>query len=142
MKKSLLMLISKTKVRRFRRSFLPVFICIVLLAGLFPISVTAASNYTMANEDSASLIGNISYEGQTYNVFKIQLDTNQYDSLTLYKVGLTEIVETAAAPAGTTYTNIAKGNEAYTAGKNYYLNFSENFDESIISNLDNDSEQL
>ena len=86
--------------RLFRRSFLSLVLIIVLLFGLLPTTVFAASTYTMTAKTDATMLGkSTAYNGTELDVYKVTLDTTLYDSITFYKSCAVKLPETGKKPS-------------------------------------------
>lgn len=117
---------------------------VLMLLGLLPVTVFAAVNlYTMTGVADAAQLGTFTYEGENYPVYRVVLDTDQYNAIQIYKAGTTEVPVLGASTSGKTFiTEIEKPSEAYSAGVSYYQSVSASFPANIQAALDDSAEKL
>ena len=126
--------------RLFRRSFLSLVLIIVLLFGLLPTTVFAASAYTMTAKTDATILGkSTAYNGTELDVYKVTLDTTLYDSITFYKSCAVELPEKGKSPSAqgiTTITSVSSKDDLnYTSGQTCYTTFSKYLTDEIKTQI-------
>lgn len=126
--------------RLFRRSFLSLVLIIVLLFGLLPTTVFAASTYTMTAKTDATMLGkSTAYNGTELDVYKVTLDTTLYDSITFYKSCAVKLPETGKKPSDqgiTTITSVSSKDDLnYTSGQTCYTTFSKYLTDEIKTQI-------
>ena len=126
--------------RLFRRSLLSLVLIIVLLFGLLPTTVFAASTYTMTAKTDATMLGkSTAYNGTELDVYKVTLDTTLYDSITFFKSCAVKLPETGKKPSDqgiTTITSVSSKDDLnYTSGQTCYTTFSKYLTDEIKTQI-------
>ena len=120
---------------------------LVMAVSLLPVSAFAVDN-TISNAGTGTNLGNCTYEGESYPVYKISLDET-YDTVTFTiaddaeynNIYLSEADEVGLFGNNSEAT-VARNDETYAAAKAYYAATSDSFDKSITNQLSDSATHL
>ena len=122
-------------------------LALVMAVSLLPVSAFAVDN-TISNAGTGTNLGNCTYEGESYPVYKISLDET-YDTVTFTiaddaeynNIYLSEADEVGLFGNNSEAT-VARNDETYDAAKAYYAATSDSFDKSITNQLSDSATHL
>lgn len=108
-------------------------LALVMAVSLLPVSAFAVDN-TISNAGTGTNLGNCTYEGESYPVYKISLDET-YDTVTFTiaddaeynNIYLSEADEVGLF-GNSSEATVARNDETYDAAKAYYAATSDSFD--------------
>ena len=120
---------------------------LVMAVSLLPVSAFAADN-TISNAGTGTNLGNCTYEGESYPVYKISLDET-YDTVTFTVADDAEynnIYLSEADDVGlfgnSSEATVACNDETYEAAKTYYTAVATSFNQSITNQLSDSATHL
>ena len=120
---------------------------LVMAVSLLPVSAFAADN-TISNAGTGTNLGNCTYEGESYPVYKISLDET-YDTVTFTVADDAEynnIYLSEADDVGlfgnSSKATVACNDETYEAAKTYYTAVATSFNQSITNQLSDSATHL
>lgn len=122
-------------------------LALVMAVSLLPVSAFAVDN-TISNAGTGTNLGNCTYEGESYPVYKISLDET-YDTVTFTiaddaeynNIYLSEADEVGLF-GNSSEATVARNDETYDAAKAYYAATSDSFDKSITNQLSDSATHL
>ena len=122
-------------------------LALVMAVSLLPVSAFAVDN-TISNAGTGTNLGNCTYEGESYPVYKISLDAT-CDTITFTiaddaeynNIYLSEADEVGLFENNSEAT-VARNDETYDAAKAYYAATSDSFDKSITNQLSDSATHL
>ena len=122
-------------------------LALVMAVSLLPVSTFAVDN-TISNAGTGTNLGNCTYEGESYPVYKISLDET-YDTVTFTiaddaeynNIYLSEADEVGLF-GNSSEATVARNDETYDAAKAYYAATSDSFDKSITNQLSDSATHL
>ena len=122
-------------------------LALVMAVSLLPVSAFAADN-TISNAGTGTNLGNCTYEGESYPVYKISLDET-YDTVTFTVADDAEynnIYLSEADDVGlfgnSSKATVACNDETYEAAKTYYTAVATSFNQSITNQLSDSATHL
>ena len=122
-------------------------LALVMAVSLLPVSAFAADN-TISNAGTGTNLGNCTYEGESYPVYKISLDET-YDTVTFTVADDAEynnIYLSEADDVGlfgnSSEATVACNDETYEAAKTYYTAVATSFNQSITNQLSDSATHL
>ena len=120
---------------------------LVMAVSLLPVSAFAADN-TISNAGTGTNLGNCTYEGESYPIYKISLDET-YDTVTFTVADDAEynnIYLSEADDVGlfgnSSEATVACNDETYEAAKTYYTAVATSFNQSITNQLSDSATHL
>ena len=122
-------------------------LALVMAVSLLPVSAFAVDN-TISNAGTGTNLGNCTYEGESYPVYKISLDAT-CDTITFTiaddaeynNIYLSEADEVGLF-GNSSEATVARNDETYDAAKAYYAATSDSFDKSITNQLSDSATHL
>ena len=73
--------IGKVIERPFGRSLISFILILTILLGFLPTTAFAAETMTVSDPDALEQIGTITIEGNDYNLYRLVVDTVQYNAI-------------------------------------------------------------
>ena len=122
-------------------------LALVMAVSLLPVSVFAVDN-TISNAGTGTNLGNCTYEGESYPVYKISLDAT-CDTITFTiaddaeynNIYLSEADEVGLF-GNSSEATVACNDETYEAAKTYYTAVATSFNQSITNQLSDSATHL
>ena len=142
--------IGKVSERPFGRSLISFILILTILLGFLPTTAFAAETMTVSDPDALEQIGTITIEGNDYNLYRLVVDTVQYNAIEFSDASscaITTVVpvmgKKPAAIGATNLINVAPDSENYSKGEALYQSsISSNLSEEILDGLRTDTDKL
>ena len=142
--------IGKVSKRPFGRSLISFILILTILLGFLPTTAFAAETMTVSDPDALEQIGTITIEGNDYNLYRLVVDTVQYNAIEFSDASscaITTVVpvmgKKPAAIGATNLINVAPDSENYSKGEALYQSsISSNLSEEILDGLRTDTDKL
>ena len=142
--------IGKVTERPFGRSLISFILILTILLGFLPTTAFAAETMTVSDPDALEQIGTITIEGNDYNLYRLVVDTVQYNAIEFSDASscaITTVVpvmgKKPAAIGATNLINVAPDSENYSKGEALYQSsISSNLSEEILDGLRTDTDKL
>ena len=142
--------IGKVIERPFGRSLISFILILTILLGFLPTTAFAAETMTVSDPDALEQIGTITIEGNDYNLYRLVVDTVQYNAIEFSDASscaITTVVpvmgKKPAAIGATNLINVAPDSENYSKGEALYQSsISSNLSEEILDGLRTDTDKL